>query len=265
MDLSHLTSEVMHIANDAAEFIRANFGKVSSLEAEVKAENSLVSYVDKTAEKMLVDKLNLLLPEAGFITEEDTVDNSADSLVWVIDPLDGTTNFLQGIPIFSVSVALKRDDDYLIGVVVDVMQRDTYHAYAGGGAFCNGRQVRTSRTNQLHEAVIATGFPYSAREKLPELVSILNTFLHASRGIRRLGSAALDMTYVASGKMDLFYETTLNLWDIAAGVVLVREAGGLVTDFNGKPIASDATKIIAGNGLLDKAALDVIRNAYYRG
>ncbi len=263
MDLSHLTREVMHIANDAADFIRANVGKVTAFEAEVKSENSLVSYVDKTAEKMLVDKLNILLPEAGFITEEDTVNNSSDPLVWVIDPLDGTTNFLQGIPVFSVSVALKKDDDYLLGVVVDVMQKDTYHAHAGGGAFCNEGQIRTSKTSKLHEAVIATGFPYDSREELPELVSILNTFLRSTRGIRRLGSAALDMTYVASGKMDLFYETTLNLWDIAAGVVLVREAGGQVMDFMGNQITSDATRIIAGNGHLDMHALDVIRKHYY--
>lgn len=260
MNLPGLSQEVIRISNEAAGFIRSHVGRVTTSEVETKSENSLVSFVDKTAEQMLVDKLGKLLPSAGFITEEDTVENSAHSLVWIIDPLDGTTNFLQGIPVFSVSVALKKGDDYLLGVVVDVMQQDIYHATMGGGAFCNGQPIRTSTTGDLGEAIIATGFPYSARHKLPELIDILSAFLDRSRGVRRLGSAALDMTYVACGKMDLFYETTLNLWDIAAGIVLVREAGGRVTDFTGNQLMAEGSEVIAGNGQLDGTALEIIQS-----
>jgi myo-inositol-1(or 4)-monophosphatase len=260
-NLPKLTDEVKQIAMLAADFIRSNVGKVQSQDIEAKSANSFVSYVDKTAEKIIVDRLETLLPEAAFITEEDTVENSSQELVWIVDPLDGTTNFLQGIPHFSVSIALRRGDEYLLGVVVDVMQDDTYHAYQNGGAFCNNKPFTTSQTASMDQAVIATGFPYYRVEKLPKLINMLDAFLHQARGIRRLGSAALDLTYVACGKMDIFYETSLNVWDIAAGIILVREAGGSVSNFEGNATNLTGSDIIASNGLLDLKARQIIQHA----
>lgn len=260
-NLPKLTEEVMIISTLAADFIRSNIGKVQSQDVKAKSANSFVSYVDKTAEKIIVERLEKLLPTAEFITEEDTVENSLHELVWIVDPLDGTTNFLQGIPHFSVSIALRQGDDYLLGVVVDVMQNEVYHAYKNGGAFCNHQPITTSQTATMDKAVIATGFPYYRAEKLPTLINMLDAFLHEARGIRRLGSAALDLTYVACGKMDIFYETTLNVWDIAAGIILVREAGGSVSDFKGDQKLLTGSDIIASNALLDLKAQKIIQQA----
>jgi myo-inositol-1(or 4)-monophosphatase len=259
-NLPQLTKEVIKITHLAADFIRENVGKVQSKDIESKSSNSFVSYVDKTAEKIIVDRLGLLLPEAEFITEEDTVINSLKSLVWIVDPLDGTTNFLQGIPHFSVSIALRKHDTYLLGVVVDIMQKNTYHAFLNGGAFCNQKRIYTSTTSKMENAIVATGFPYYRIEKLPKLINLLDTFLRKARGIRRIGSAALDMTYVACGKMDIFYETSLNIWDIAAGIILVREAGGIVSDFGGASSGFDGSSIIASNSALNAETQEIIQS-----
>ena len=248
--LRALTDDICEAANRAAEFIRSQVGEVTDSDIEAKERNSLVSYVDKNAERMLVEDLERLLPDPGFITEEDTVANKRNKYTWIIDPLDGTTNFLQQIPIFSVSVGLAYHGEIVSGAVVDVMQEETYYAWKGGGAWRDGREIRVSGTANLSEAIIATGFPYFEPDKLMRLAELFKDVLTASRGIRRLGSAALDLTYVASGKMDAFYETTLNPWDIAGGTILVREAGGMVTDFQGQDGFVDKRQLIASNAIL---------------
>lgn len=257
--LSSLCKEVGKAASQAAAFIKAEVGKVSSGQIETKERNSLVSYVDKHAEQILVDALSPLLPDPGFITEEDTVDNSRNDFTWVIDPLDGTTNFLQQIPIFSVSVGLAHHGEFVLGYIVDIMQDDHYYAWKDGGAWLNDEPIHVSRTSDLSEAIVGTGFPYHDPDKLNVLAEMFQEVLLASRGIRRLGSAALDLAYVASGKLDAFYETTLNPWDIAAGVILVREAGGMVTDFNNNGEFVPRKELIASNSALHEDLGHIVR------
>ena len=256
--LEDICGQVREAATVAADFIRSQVGKVASSDIEAKERNSLVSYVDKNAEKLLVDKLKPILPDPGFITEEDTVDNTRNEFTWVIDPLDGTTNFLQQIPIFSVSVGLAHRGEFVLGCIIDIMQDDHYYAWEGGGAWLNGQKIGVSSISTMTDAIVATGFPYHDPDKLNKLSEMFQDVLLATRGIRRLGSAALDLAYVASGKFDAFYETTLNAWDIAAGVILVREAGGTVTDFIQSGDFVSRKELIASNGKLHAGIAEVI-------
>jgi myo-inositol-1(or 4)-monophosphatase len=263
--LSELIPKVLEISRNAGDFIRSQVGKVGSADIEEKDRNSLVSYVDKQAEQMLVEGLTALIPDAGFITEEDTIVNSKKEFTWVIDPLDGTTNFLQQIPIFSVSVGLARDARPILGCIVDVMQNQTYYAWEGGGAWLDGERIHTSRKEALTQAIIATGFPYYAPENLGRLTDIFTRVLASARGIRRLGSAALDLAYTACGRFDGFYETSLNPWDIAAGVVLMREAGGHVTDFDGGGDFILKGQVLATNGFLHEPLLSILMRSAPHG
>ncbi len=248
--LPALTASVVEISRTAAGFIRSQVGLVQDADILEKERNSLVSYVDKQAELQLVTGLGPLIPGAGFLTEEDTTENSNQEFTWVIDPLDGTTNFLQQIPVFSVSVALAHHGEIVLGCVVDVMQDTAYYGWLGGGAWANGTRINTSKRDDLRDAIIGTGFPYYAPDDMRRLTEIFMCVVSSARGVRRLGSAALDMTYTACGKLDGFYETTLNAWDVAAGVILVREAGGKVTDFEGGGDFVRKGQIVASNGPL---------------
>jgi myo-inositol-1(or 4)-monophosphatase len=226
--------DVLKVADVAADFIRSQAGKVTAEKIEIKSRNSLVSYVDKEAEKILVEGLSAVLPDAGFITEEGTVDQKDSEYTWVIDPLDGTTNFLQQIPVYSISIGLLHESQIILGVVVDIEHRETFYAWRGGGAWRNGHQIHVSDRSDVLDAVVATGFPYASRDVLPQLILIFDYFLKHARGMRRLGSAAIDLAYVACGRFDAYYETSLNPWDVAGGIIIVEEAGGIVTDFAGK-------------------------------
>ena len=256
--LKDLCAQTSHVARSAADFIRSQVGLVADKQIETKERNSLVSYVDKKAEELLVAGLSALVPEAGFVTEEDTIKNFRNAYTWIIDPLDGTTNFLREIPIFSVSVALVHHDQVIVGCVVDIMQDACYYAWKDGGAWCDGRPISVSQIPRLDGCIIATGFPYYQPDHLSDLVEVLQRFLSDARGIRRLGSAALDLTYVACGKMDGFYETTLNVWDIAAGTLLVREAGGMVSDFSGGGEFARQQQIVASNGKIHEDMLSIL-------
>lgn len=250
---------VIDISRKAGEFIRSQVGKVQSSDVEEKDRNSLVSYVDKGAEKMLVEELGRLLPEAGFVTEEDTIVNTRAEYTWVIDPLDGTTNFLQQIPIFSVSVALAHHTEAVLGCVIDVMQGQAFYGWRGGGAWLDGLPIRVAQKTNLEEAIIATGFPYYAPDDMARLTEIFMHIVSNARGVRRLGSAALDLAYTACGRFDGFYETTLKSWDIAAGVIIVREAGGRITDFAGGGEFITRGEVVATNGLIHDQILRVLQ------
>ncbi len=245
MDVGSLLDDVLKVTGDAAAFIRSQAGKVTAEKIEIKSRNSLVSYVDKEAENILVEGFRKIIPDSGFITEEGTVIQKKSSYTWVIDPLDGTTNFLQQIPIYSVSIGLLHEDQLILGVVSDVERRETFYAWKGGGAWCNGQQIHISNCSDVLDAVVATGFPYASKDVLPQLTLVFDYFLKNARGIRRLGSAAIDLAYVACGRFDAYYETSLNPWDIAGGIILVEEAGGIVTDFSVNPDMLQNGQVIA--------------------
>lgn len=262
MDPKQILDDVLKITEEASSFIHSQAGKVRSEEIETKSRNSLVSYVDKQAEQILVNGLGKLVKGSGFITEEDTVDQQKSEYTWVIDPLDGTTNFLQEIPMYSVSVALMHDDEIVLGVVRAVEQNETFYAWKGGGAWLNGNRIKVSDLSDVQDAVVATGFPYSSRDVLPQLTAVFEYFLKNARGIRRLGSAAIDLAYVACGRFDVYYETTLNPWDIAGGIILVKEAGGIITDFKGKPHMLENGQVIAAAPLIHEAVASHIRSIF---
>jgi len=247
MDHKFLGEQIIPIVKEAGLFIRSQFGKVVAADIETKSRNSLVSYVDKEAERMLVKGLGELIPGSTFITEEGTVTQGESEWTWIIDPLDGTTNFLQQIPIYSVSVGLLQHGRLVIGVVYSVEQDEMFWATKGGGARLNGQPIRVSDRVEVGSAMIATGFPYASRELIPRLTSIFGHFLDQGQGIRRLGSAAVDLAYVACGRFDMYYETTLNPWDIAGGILLVEEAGGIVTDFSGNDQMLSNGQVIASS------------------
>lgn len=240
MQLSLLRQEINTIARQAGAFIRQESRAFDRTATEYKDVNNLVSYVDKETEKQLVDALHRLLPEADFITEEGTTETEADKLGlnWIIDPLDGTANFIHGLPVFSVSVALADGGKSIAGVVYDVMRDECFSAETGGGAWVSlggaaEEKIRVSSAATLGESLIATGFPYYRFEGMQNYLHILESLMQQTHGLRRMGSAAIDLAYVACGRFEGFYEYNLNSWDMAAGVLLVQEAGGHVSDFTG--------------------------------
>lgn len=260
--LTELSSQVVLLATEVALFIESQLHKVTQNDIEEKDLNSLVSYVDKEAEIRLVKTLSRLRPEASFITEEETVASKKVDEIWIIDPLDGTNNFLHKIPHFAISIALQVQGEVVLGVVYDVTKKECFHAIKGGGAYLNIQSISVSKTHKIPEAFLATGFPYSnTYDELP----IMNTLVHwlkNARGVRRMGAAALDLAYVACGRFDAYYETTLNIWDVAAGNLLVEEAGGKVTDYSGGDHHKIGDQILASNGHLHDMVKEVLNHQY---
>jgi myo-inositol-1(or 4)-monophosphatase len=177
--------------------------------------------------------LKKLLPGAGFLAEEGTDTKSENEYLWIIDPLDGTTNFLHGVPIFAISIALMRNDKPVLGVVYEVSHDECFHAIENGKAYCNDNEIRVSPISSLNESLLATGFPYHHTEKKDQYLDIIRTFLEKTHGIRRLGSAAIDLAYVACGRLEGFFEYDLKAWDVAGGAFILQQAGGKVSDFAG--------------------------------
>lgn len=250
MNLELLTNQTIDIVKQAAAFIQQEAALFSRDKIEYKDLNNLVSYVDKEAEKLLVAGLKKILPEASFITEEGTTGQDPDptALNWIIDPLDGTTNFIHGIPVYCVSVGLARGKELLIGVIHEPSLNEVFYGWQGGGAWCNGKPMKISNVQSLQESLIATGFPYYKFEKQKRYMALLELLMQKTHGIRRMGAAAVDLAYVAAGRFDGFYEYNLNSWDMAAGVLLIKEAGGTVTDFKGGDDYLFGGDIVAGAG-----------------
>ncbi len=228
-----LRKELITLCQSTAAFIRGELYKVSGGDVEEKDMNSLVSYVDKTAEEKIVARLKTLTPDAGYITEENTVAQEKKERIWIIDPLDGTTNFLYKIPHFSISIALMEDGVVTLGIVYEVMLDISYTAIRGAGAWQDDKPIAVRDTKDMLDAVVVTGFPYRRDIDIDASLRVLKYCVMHCRGVRRLGSAALDLAYVASGKIDIYYENALNIWDLAAGALLVTEAGGIITDYDG--------------------------------
>lgn len=233
ISLELLCHDVVELCREVGIFIKMEEHKVHQEDIETKSKNSLVSYVDKTAEERLVKDLTLFLPEAGFIAEEGTSDKVGDVYNWIIDPLDGTTNFLHGVPTYSVSVALKRNDTIVIGVVYEVNRDECFYAWEGSEAFLNGNRIEVSSTSKLEDSLLATGFPYYDYQHLNNYFELLKELAQNTRGVRRIGSAAVDLVYMACGRFDAFFEYSLHAWDVAAGAFIAQQAGATVTDFKG--------------------------------
>lgn len=258
IDLKQLCAEIENAAREASAFIRKESQGFDINRTEKKGLNDFVSYVDKGSEKMLVERLSRLLPEAGFITEEGTSKKIGLKYCWVIDPLDGTTNFLHGFHPYAISIALREYDEVIAGVVYEAGGNESFTAWKGGGAWLNGGKIHVSDAAVLADSLVATGFPYSDFNGLDSYMNCLSYFFKHTHGIRRLGSAAIDLAYVACGRFEAFYEAGLHEWDIAAGMLLVREAGGKVSDFSGNEKNLKGKEFIAANSLVFAEILEII-------
>ncbi|HXH17789.1 MAG TPA: inositol monophosphatase family protein [Chitinophagales bacterium] len=262
MKLESLCKKAGEIVLETGKFIRQQSQRIHEITIEEKDANNLVSIVDRQAEAQLVDTLGKLLPGAGFLTEEDTPNVEGKPWEWIIDPLDGTTNFLYGVPCFSVSVGLRREEQLVAGVIYEINQDELFFAWEKGKAFLNNKIIHVSKRKILRESLLATGFPFRDFAHLDKYLNTFGYLMRHTRGIRRLGSAAVDMAYVACGRYDGFFEYSLNPWDVAAGAVIVKEAGGMVCDFSGGNDYLFGRKIIAANPDIMKALLEVLQEEF---
>ncbi len=272
MNLSLLTEQVCALCREVGAFMEEQNRLFDTKKVEFKGPHDYVSYVDKTSEQRLVEGLSKLLPEAGFLAEEGTRKES-DRYTWIIDPLDGTTNFIHRVPIYVISIALLdkktpapqcpspalAEGGVVLGVVYHISMREMFYAHSGQETLCNGVPVKVSPMTSLDNALIATGFPYYDYSRLPAYMNLLSYTMQHTAGIRRLGSAALDLAYVACGRCELFYEYGLRPWDVAAGLFLVQQAGGEVSDFSGKNGYLFEKEILASNTHLHDTFLNLLK------
>ncbi|MDR1666422.1 MAG: inositol monophosphatase [Bacteroidales bacterium] len=254
-----LCMKTCEVARQAGAFIRQEAGVFSAQKVEEKGIHNFVSYVDKGAEQLIVEQLHILLPEAGFIAEEGTAGFRGKRFNWVIDPLDGTTNFIHGLPPYAVSIGLTENDRSIMGVVYEVTLDECFYAWQGGGAYLNGKPIRTSDRSAVKDALIATGFPYCDYHLMRPYIDCLEYFLRHSHGVRRLGSAAADLAYVACGRFEAFYEYALSPWDVAGGVLILQEAGGKLSDFSGNDNYIFGKEIVAANHLVFNEFLTIVQ------
>ena len=253
-----MLEDIINISKEAGELIRSKFNTDFSFEFKTN-ESDLVTEVDQASEKIIVNFIKKKYPTHGIITEEGGTSLSKSEYNWVVDPLDGTTNFAHGLPIFAVSIGIQKNGEIIAGVVYDIMQNIIYSAELNNGAYENGKKIKVNDNANLRHALLVTGFPYDVRENPENALGKFVAFTKASRGIRRLGSAAIDFCYVAKGVFDGFWEVHLKPWDMCAGKLIVEEAGGLVTDFDGNKVNIFSKKILASNGKVHDAMIEILK------
>ncbi|MEA2706992.1 MAG: monophosphatase [Gemmatimonadaceae bacterium] len=257
-----LLDVALEAARTGAGVIRDASADRDKLVWETKSRSDFVSEVDKASEQRIVEIIGRRLPEATVLGEELSPGAaSSDGLVVIADPLDGTTNFLHGYPEYAVSIAISRDGVVCAGVVLNVARGDEFTAVKGGGAFLNGQRMRVSSLREPGRALIGTGFPFKTLELLPQYMAQFSLVMRGTAGIRRAGSAALDLSNVACGRFDAFWELTLAPWDVAAGMLMVEEAGGIVTDLEGNPARPVAGAFVAGNPAMHAWLLQTVKRA----
>ncbi len=257
MDIDKYLKAAIEAAHQAGRMLKENIGKFT--EIHFKGAVDLVTNFDNESQKMLFARLSSAFPEHGFLAEEGLREAKHSEFLWIIDPLDGTTNYAHSFPVFCVSIALARKKEAVCGVVYDPMREETFTAARGEGAFLNGKKIMVSPVGDLNESLIATGFPYDIRTSEVNNIVHFNNFLTRAQAIRRCGSAAIDLCHVACGRFDGFWELKLSPWDVAAGALIVAEAGGRVTDFQGRGLDIFGSEILASNGVIHKQMVDVLQ------
>jgi myo-inositol-1(or 4)-monophosphatase len=255
-----LLNFAIQTAREAGQILADKFGR--ALQVSNKGDIDLVTESDLAAERLIVERIRSYHPRHRILTEESgdvaEAGSREDAHKWIIDPLDGTTNYAHGYPVFCVSIALEHEGRVVVGVVYDPSRDELFAAERGEGATLNGRRVRVSETDELNRALICTGFPYDVRTRT-DFARHFRDFIMKAQSVRRDGAAALDLAYVASGRFDGFYEEGLRPWDVAAGVLLVEEAGGRITHYDGSPFHIYKPPIAASNGLVHEAMLSVLQ------
>ena len=226
-----------------------------------KGSIDLVTEADKISESLIIAAINQRYPDHGILSEESAAQNEQAALRWIIDPLDGTTNYAHGFPFFCVSIALEENSKVILGVIYDPVRDELFTSESSGGAFCNGRKLNVSSTSDLSNSLLATGFPYDIRTSKDNNLNYFNSMAVKAQAVRRPGAAALDLAYLASGRIDGFWELKLKPWDTAAGCLMVTEAGGKISDLTGGAWNLTSPALVGSNGLIHEQMLDVLKNS----
>jgi myo-inositol-1(or 4)-monophosphatase len=252
-----ILSLAIEAAKQAGIFLKENIDNITSIE-EKSTEINLVTDIDKRSETMIIGMIKDRFPEHEIIAEESGKSTGTSDYRWIVDPLDGTTNYTHGLPLFCVSIGVEYKGEMIAGVIYDPMREELFSAEEGSGAFLNGKQIQVSSEARLIRSLLITGFPYNIHENPNRAIEHFNNFIYEAQAVRRLGSAAIDMAYVACGRAEGFWEVHLHPWDMAAAIVIIREAGGMVTDFSGKPMNVYTPNIVASNGKVHAELLRVL-------
>ncbi|GIK21941.1 MAG: inositol monophosphatase [Ignavibacteriota bacterium] len=253
-----MIKDILEIAGIAGDIIRKGFGKNFQIEYK-SSEKNLVTEIDKKSEYTIIEYITKKYPTHNILTEESGEHKKNSDYLWVIDPLDGTTNFAHGLPIFAVSIGVMKKNEIVAGVVYDVMRNIFYSSEKGSGSFANDAKIKVSENNKISLSALVTGFPYNVEDNPHKVFERFESLIRKARAVRRLGSAAIDFCYVANGVFDGFWEVSLFPWDICAGKLIVEEAGGIVTDFAGNEIDVFAKQIIASNKKIHQQMIDGLK------
>jgi myo-inositol-1(or 4)-monophosphatase len=262
LNLDKICKQVIELTNEVGAFILKEQKKLNSDDIQKKGFNDLVSYVDQISEERLIIGLSKILPGSGILGEEGGGEFNIGRYTWVIDPLDGTTNFIHRLPCFAISIALFENKSPIIGVVNELNFKECFSAIKGKGAKLNGKKIKVSVQDDLSDSLIATGFPYNDFGLQKEYMQLFQELMKCTQGLRRIGSASVDLCYAAMGRFEAFYEYGLKPWDVAAGVLIVQEAGGKVSDFDGGNDYIFGRSIISTNGYLHKSFLEIVKKHF---
>lgn len=262
MNYESLCLKSCEIIENTANFIIGEWQKLKNENVEVKGIHNFVTYVDKQSEQQLVEHLSKILPASTFITEEETIKPKQSEFTWIIDPLDGTTNYIHHLSPVAISVALYHNQNPVVGIVYEIGLRECFYTWQGGKAYMNNKEIHVSSAPTIKDSLVATGFPYYDYSRIQNMLHALDYLFKNSHGVRRLGSAATDLAYVANGRVDAFYEYSLHPWDVAAGAYLVQQAGGKVSDFKGGHHYLYGKEIIASNNFVYQDFLEMIKSTF---
>jgi len=244
------------------EILLSNLGKLSQKDIGSKGKNDFVTKVDKESEECIVEILSQRTPEFDILTEETKPEETKNEYRWIIDPLDGTTNYIHSFPFFSISIALEKNSEIVLGMVFEPLRRELFFAENGEGAFLNDKRIYVSKRKTLSESFLATGFPFRAHNHIDMYLRIFREMFLNSSGIRRAGSAVLDLCYTACGRLDGFWEMKLSPWDVAAGSLIIQEAGGKVSDWNGEEDYIFGGTIVGSNGNIHSEMLSILKGKF---
>ena len=263
LELEKITEEVRSLALETGDFLRHECMNFHRERVEKKGAHDYVSYVDKESERRIVARLREILPEAGFITEEGSASHTTEEYCWIVDPLDGTTNFIHGNAPFCVSIALRNSAELLVGVVYEVCRNECFWAWKGSPARLNGRELHVSPVATLDDAFIQLGFPYQAERNRRFMADIINRLYGHVGGLRVQGSAAAELCYVAAGRFEARIEASLGPWDIAAGALILQQAGGKLSTFTGGSDFYSGKEVLATNGKIHEELLQMVQDSLY--
>ena len=255
--MKELNDFAVNLARDAGNLLKEKFN--SKHEVHYKGEINLVTEADKMSENLIITSIKSSFPDHGILSEESPAQNSQAMLRWIIDPLDGTTNYAHGYPVFCVSIALENEGVIVLGVIYDPLREDTFVAVRGSGAYLNGKKLKVSPTATLSRSLLATGFPYDIRMSKDNNLNYFNLMAVEAQAIRRAGAAALDIAYLAAGRFDGFWELKLMPWDVAAGCLMVEESGGVISDMSGGQWDISSPNVLVSNGLIHEQMISVFK------